>query len=375
MASKVRVGIIGCGPKGAQVMYAPIWRYLRDIELKVVWDPNSNNAQKLCQLIGEGKVVTNLEAIWGSDIDAVIISSPVWAHAAQAIVAFENGLHVFCEKPMARSVQECRAMISAANNSGKILMLGFMKRYDKSFLKAAEMLRDGDLGKLIEVRCDWSFSSSRIERVDDSREMPETWGGVFQDHGSHTIDLCRWWLGDVTHVSGEIQVVDPTRTVEDHGSAVIRHVSGGTSVHTMSRVRHGPVVEKYALIGTEATLEIEFNRSFSYTSTDPFQMVLYSSNREQQDITVSNLPNLDDEIRKNGRYTRELQHFVDCINDATVPITSGTDGLRAIEAVTAAFYSSWTGRKIEMPFLEEFDFRRLFDDTRGSQKRAGSGSK
>ena len=52
---------------------------------------------------------------------------------------------IICEKPMARSVQECRAMISAANNSGKILMLGFMKRYDKSFLKAAEMLRDGDL--------------------------------------------------------------------------------------------------------------------------------------------------------------------------------------------------------------------------------------
>ena len=104
----------------------------------------------------------------------------------------------------------------------------------------------------------------------------------------------------------------------------------------MSRVRHGPVVEKYALIGTEATLEIEFNRSFSYTSTDPFQMVLYSSNREQQDITVSNMPNLDDEIRKNGRYTRELQHFVDCINDATDPITSGSDGRRANEAVTAA---------------------------------------
>lgn len=371
MAHNLKVGIIGCGPAGSQVMYAPIWRHLRDVELSLLWDPEPDNASNLQQMIGDGKVAPSLEALWKADLGAVIIASPVWAHAKQTISALEHGLHVLCEKPMARSVQECRAMIDAAANSGKALMIGFMKRYDKSFLKATEMVESGQLGDLIEVRCDWSFGIPRQDRIGMSREMPQTWGGVYQDHGSHTIDLCRWWLGDITHVSGEIHITDPSKAVEDHGSAVMRHVGGSTSTHTISRVRHGPVVESYTLIGTNATLKIDCSGKFSYTSTDPFRMILYGPNRNVQDITLLNRRNHDEELRSNGRYTRELQHFIDCANTGTEPGTPGINGLKVIEAVTATFYSSWSGKKIEMPFVDEFDFRRLFDETRDGKHGIG----
>ena len=371
MPDSVKLGIIGCGPGGAQVMYAPIWRFLQGVDLVALWDPNPDNARTLQGMIGEGAVMESLDDFWAQDLDGVIVSSPVFVHAEQTVAALERGLHVFCEKPMARSVQECQAMVDAAANSGKKLMVGFMKRYDKSFLKATEMVEAGELGRLIEVRCDWSFGFPTSHRIGMSREMPETWGGVYQDHGSHTIDLCRWWLGEITHVSGEIHITDPVKAVEDHGSAVMRHAGGATSVHTMSRVRWGPVVEKYTLIGTEATLEIDFSEEFSYKSADPFRMILYTPERRSQDITLWNQRNLDDELRENGRYTRELQHFIDCAGTGAEPFTPGINGLKVIEAVTATFYSSWTGRKIKLPLAEEFDFRKLFDETRDGEHGTG----
>ena len=195
MAHNLKVGIIGCGPAGSQVMYAPVWCHLRDVELGLLWDPDPDNAHKLQQMSGDGKVAPNIEELWEADIEAVIIASPVWAHAEQTISALDHGLHVLCEKPMARSVQECQAMIDAATNSGKALMVGFMKRYDKSFLKATEMVESGELGDLIEVRCNWSFGVPRQDRIGMSREMPQTWGVPVEEiqrgikHGVRKINI------------------------------------------------------------------------------------------------------------------------------------------------------------------------------------------
>ena len=371
MTDRLKVGIIGCGPGGAQVMYAPVWRHLHDVELTALWDPEPDNARDLQRMIGEGQTLPTLDALWDADLDAVIVSSPVWVHAEQTIAALERGLHVLCEKPMARSVRECRAMIDAAARTDRVLMIGFMKRFDKSFLKATEMVRAGELGDMIEVRCDWSFPRPHIARLNMSREMPQTWGGVFQDHGSHTIDLCRWWLGDITHVSGEIQLTHPEKVIEDHGSALMRHESGASSVHLMSRVRHGPVVERYSLVGSKGTLEIDFSEEFSYKSADPFRMIHHTEDRRSQDITLWNHRNLDVELAEHGRYTAELQHFIDCARNGAEPRTPGVNGLKAIEGINATFYSSWTGRKIKLPLENEFDFRQLFDDTRAGMHGQG----
>ena len=81
MADRLKVGVIGCGPGGAQVMYAPIWRHLRDVELTALWDPEPDNARDLQRMIGDGRVVPSLDALWDDGVDAVIVSSPVWVHA------------------------------------------------------------------------------------------------------------------------------------------------------------------------------------------------------------------------------------------------------------------------------------------------------
>ncbi len=171
-------------------MYAPVWRHLQDVTLAALYDPDAENARSMRDLVGEGQVVDSVAALHDVGVDAVIVASPVWAHGEQCIDALDRGLHVFCEKPMARTVAECRSIIEAAERSDRILMLGFMKRFDPSFLKVRELIDAGTLGKIVEIRCDWSFYA---DFRGGSREEPQTWGGVFQDHGSHTVDLCRWW--------------------------------------------------------------------------------------------------------------------------------------------------------------------------------------
>ncbi|HIC16757.1 TPA: Gfo/Idh/MocA family oxidoreductase, partial [Candidatus Poribacteria bacterium] len=122
----------------------------------------------------------------------LLSGTPVYSHSDDVIAVAESGKHVLCEKPMARTVTECDQIIQVCQQNGIILMVAFMKHYNKCFLQAKQMIENGDLGCVFQVRVDWSF----LSHPGGWRDSLPTWGGIYQDHGSHAIDLCRWWLGE-----------------------------------------------------------------------------------------------------------------------------------------------------------------------------------
>ena len=362
----IRLAIVGAGPAGAMVMYPPALAGQRALELVAVYDPDSENAQRLVDAVGSGRPMRSLEDVWASGAQAVVIASPVQFHRQQAIDGLNSGLHVLCEKPMARTPAGCRAMAAAARVADRILLIGFMKRYDRSFLRARELVAGGELGRMVEVRCDWSHGSPFPPG--GSRAHPDTWGGTFQDHGSHTIDLCRWWLGEIDTVAAEMAIAFSDRRNEDVGVAVMRHREGAISTHNISRVRPGQMVERYDLIGTRGRLLIEYSGGPSYTSADPFRMTLFGHGGRRRNLTVRVKGNLNEEIARNGRYARELSHFADCIRGAAVPLTPAADGLAAIEAVNAAYLSAACGTKISLPLDQSIDLPAFFDRLRAARR-------
>jgi predicted dehydrogenase len=360
MTDKVKIGLAGCGPKGAQVMYAPILRLLQAGHITALMDPDPVALEYMQAYCPDAAMFTDYDTFLAqADIEAVIVATPVYLHCQQVVKAARARKHILCEKPMARILDECDAMIAACRAAGVLLMVGFMKRFDTSFRLAWQMVEAGELGEVFEVRCEFEW---HIPDAGDEgwRAKRVTWGGMLQDHGSHTIDLCRWWLGDIESVSAEVRIVRPEREVEDLAIATLRHRNGALSTHHVTGVTHKALREYYLLEGTRASLELAFGPAWSYTATAPFRMTLYKNGNTTRDVTPGSEPNLDDELRAHSHYLREIEHFCQCVQRQAEPDTTGVDGRKAIEVINAAYVSAWRREKVRLPLQQPLDLEAFF---------------
>jgi predicted dehydrogenase len=365
MDTRIKLGIVGCGSKGAQVMYAPILRLLEKGTVTALMDPDPAALDTMRAVCPGASTHTDYDQfLTQGDIDAVIIATPVHLHCKQVQQAAAAHMHVLCEKPMARTIAECDAMITACRDTNVTLMLAFMKRFDKSFRLVKQMIDSGELGKVFQVRCEFSWHIP--EDGDEGwRAKRVTWGGMFQDHGSHTIDLCRWWLGDVETVSADVRIIRTEREVEDAATATVNHAGGAVSVHHVTGATHKPLREYYLIDGAKGSLEMQYGPAWSYTAAAPFQMTLYKGGNVSRDVTPYNLPNLDDELRTYSHYLREIEAFCESIQSNTPPPATGLDGRKAIEAINAAYLSSWRRQTIHLPLSEAPDLNSYFLELKG----------
>jgi predicted dehydrogenase len=136
---RVRVGVIGAGAI-AQVEHIPnLIKLKRQFELVGVYDPSA----KVRAFIGEEfgvKAFDDLYRLLAEPLDAVVIASPDALHREQILAAFAKGLHVFCEKPLCYGVDDIDDVIAARDKAGKVLQVGYMKRFDPSYEAALKLL-------------------------------------------------------------------------------------------------------------------------------------------------------------------------------------------------------------------------------------------
>src|SRR5205085_9105725 len=154
------------------------------------------------------------------------VSTPPSLHAEMSIAALRAGKHVLCEKPLARTVEECRAMISAAQASGAILATGFNYRFYPSVLKARELLDSGLIGKVDHIRSYTGYSATAHNHpwLHDAAVMG---GGTLRDNGIHLLDLTCYFLGDVAEMQGAASgLVWGFPGCEDNGCVVMRNRRG-----------------------------------------------------------------------------------------------------------------------------------------------------
>ena len=154
------------------------------------------------------------------DIDAVVIATPVDTHKAIAVATLEVGKHVYCEKPMAISPEECRMVLNAANSAKGIFQAGFQLRHDPNRHAAMEFIQQGGIGKVLYLQgyrhtgdlpreTAWYFDRTRS-------------GDSIVEQACHILDLMRWAAGGHpirAFGSGGINLykdVPPGRTVMDH---------------------------------------------------------------------------------------------------------------------------------------------------------------
>lgn len=145
-----RLAIIGAGLMGEDHAHI-VSKDLSGATLQVVCDMDIERAKTVANATGAKDVATDAQAVIARpDVDAVIVASPDFTHAPLSKACIELGKPILCEKPLSQSSSECLEVIEAEQRLGKqLVMLGFMRRYDQSYIEMRQALTNGSLGRAL----------------------------------------------------------------------------------------------------------------------------------------------------------------------------------------------------------------------------------
>jgi myo-inositol 2-dehydrogenase/D-chiro-inositol 1-dehydrogenase/scyllo-inositol 2-dehydrogenase (NAD+) len=188
---EVRLCLIGTGRAG--MIHARNFRAAIDgAKMTAVCDPDIEAANDAAKELGVSIVYTDCyDAIKDERIDAVIIATPTKFHRDIAVAAANAKKHILCEKPMAMTVDECDEMIEAANTNSVKLQIGFMRRFDESFVEAKKIIDSGEIGDVVLIKSHTRGPSKPREWMYDIRKS----NGPLAEVCSHDIDTIRWFAG------------------------------------------------------------------------------------------------------------------------------------------------------------------------------------
>jgi predicted dehydrogenase len=225
---KSNIAFIGTGWIGLNRMKSLLDQ---DIATAVaVLDPDAVNAKAAAQAAPGAIIARSFDELLSVKPEAVVIATPSAMHASQCMTALENGMAVFCQKPLARTAEETGQVISAAHRADKLLGVDLSYRYTDGMQKIFES-RD-DLGKVYAVDLVFNNAYGPDKSWFFNRKL--SGGGCLIDLGVHLIDLALWML-DFPAVSkvtstlfsrGKMFEYDNSETVEDYVSAQLETVTG-----------------------------------------------------------------------------------------------------------------------------------------------------
>jgi myo-inositol 2-dehydrogenase/D-chiro-inositol 1-dehydrogenase/scyllo-inositol 2-dehydrogenase (NAD+) len=151
-------------------------------------DPDAGARDRAADELGCGAFEDPIAAAASDEVDAVVIASPTPTHAEIAVAALDAGRHVLCEKPLASTLEQARAIVEAAGRSSGTFAMGFMRRFDAGFARARERIDAGEIGEPVLVR-----STGRGPGLPAGWALdPGVSGGLIAEVNSHDIDSVRW---------------------------------------------------------------------------------------------------------------------------------------------------------------------------------------
>ena len=187
---KLKIGIIGIGRLGYEHA-CNIANRVPGSELVAISDKNIARAKEVAEELGVSAVYENPADLCNDpNVEAVAIVTNTDSHVDMIELAMNAGKHVFCEKPLAETVEKCKKAEKIVEAHPELIfMLGFMRRYDHSYAIAKEKINRGDIGDIVLVRC---YSQDPIAIIKGTLEYAPRSGGQFIDMSIHDIDLIRW---------------------------------------------------------------------------------------------------------------------------------------------------------------------------------------
>ncbi len=339
MAGRIRICMIGAGRVG-KLHCGTLKNYIPNGEVVALVDPVTAILDETGDEFGIDARFASLEqAIDHAEFDAVVITTPTFTHRDLTVLAAERGKHVYCEKPMALTLEECDDMIRVTEKHGVLLQLGFMRRFDPEFMHAASLIENGEIGEIMMVKS-----------LTHGPGLPPMWAndlsrsnGMLAEVNSHDLDCVRWLTGsnieriylETANFKGEERGV-PYEHFYDTMFATLRFESGALgNISGVCPCDYG-YDARVEIIGKKGIMQIGQMQS---------KAVVVVVNRDQGLITP---------IYKRWQerfamaYINEIQHFVECVLTDTPPRVTGLDGRWAVAGVIAGTKSFLEERPVTL---------------------------
>lgn len=352
--SKLKIGVVGLG----SIAQMHIGGYLNNpnVELYAICDINEERLKANGEKYGvERRFNSVYDMVKLPELDAVSVCTWNSAHAECSIAALKAGKHVLCEKPMCMNAAEGEDMLRAAEESGKLLMIGFVRRYGNDMDILQDFIKAGTFGEIY-------YSKARYLRRNGNpggwfSDKSRSGGGPLIDLGVHVIDFVRYALGNPKPISvygatfeklgnrpdlktsrayysadhGEKEVCD----VEDLATAIIRFDNGAVL----------NVESSFSLNIDDDKGEIELYGEKGGAKIDPELKIYSTANGYMTDISLKAKTALEFA----GLFQKEIDHYVDCLLGKTECRSPAVDGYEIMKILDAIYESARSGHEVILP--------------------------
>ena len=341
---RIGVGIVGTGGIARAHMkgYAALAERCRIV---AVADIDGERARAAAAEAGDGVRAydDHRRLLEDGEVQLVSVCTPPFVHASIAIDALRAGKHVLVEKPMAASLEECDAMIRAAEESGTTLAVVFQNRWRPEWRRAKAVIDSGLLGRILfgKVDCLWWRGDNYYDvwwRGTWEREC----GGATINHAVHHIDGFLWFMGEPESVYAEMEALARPIEVEDFSTAIVRFRSGAVG-QILSTVVAQHNTDRIEITGTRAGISLPW---------DVFAVSARPNGFPQQ------APEVKAEIEAHAAavpvpahqgHAAQIEDLLDAIREGRPPLVDGVAGRRAIELITGIYLSATTGERVRFP--------------------------
>ena len=332
----LKVAVIGCGFFGS--MHAEIYSKMNGVELTAVVDVSLSRAKELAARLGTEGFDDADAVIERDDIDIVDVCVPDSLHTGVVLKALSCKKHILIEKPLADTLENAEAILKAAENYPKKLMVAHICRFDIRYVKAFEAIQNGDLGEIIYIASKRNSPTLGAHRYAKQCKL-------ITHSGVHDMDLIRWFMGceykSVYAVGRKVRMVkEGYEDALDSIQAVYTFENGVT----YSLENTWALPDKYPsyidatinIVGTKGQIQIDMgNQGYNIYTNDDCIIDDVSYWPEALGVRLGDL-------------RAELEHFVDCVANDKPPRCSLRDGYEVAYAAVKTLESIDRGEIVQI---------------------------
>lgn len=295
--------------------------------------------------------------------EIVVIATPPHLHHAIALAAFAAGAHVLCEKPLAMTAAEARAMVDAAARAKRQAMTCFNWRFTAAMQELHARVSDGAVGRVFHLACRWLGARWAEEQAAATWRMDRAQAGhgVMGDMGVHLVDLVRWNFGEWKRLAAHVGIAYASRSApgvsrppdaEDYGTVLGELDSGAEVTLTASRVAHDVGEHTLEAFGTRGAVSYRVTREGppwyegelrASTGAGGLQPVAPRTSPAPAAVTGDQL-----EVTGKTLIAPLVSRFLEAIRTGTPATPSFTDGMRAQAVLDAVLQSAARGGWVEV---------------------------
>ncbi len=314
--------------------------------LAVVYDLNQEVNRQVAERF-QARAAATLEELLASEVEAVYVASPVYAHREQALAAAQAGKHVLCEKPLGRDVQEAEEIVAACRRAGVRLGTGLMMRFHAQHQAALALIREGRLGRPVYARAQLSCWYPPIPGA--WRQDPALGGGgALMDMGGHCLDLLEMFFGPAARVSCFLARAVHGYASED-GATVLLHFANGALgtvdvFFSIPDAASDNVLELYgsrgAILARGTIGQGSGGLMYARLGEAEGAYDAQQQRRSAQGVEIAPPPV--------NPYQAEIEEFGRALLEGREPAVSGEIGLRNQRLLAACYESARSGRVVEV---------------------------